>query len=57
MNNLVKSVKFTGGIGLVGVFVPQDPGAADALAKKGEIAFDWACAGSRVSISLPGSAM
>jgi glutathione-independent formaldehyde dehydrogenase len=41
MNNLVKSVKFTGGIGVVGVFTPQDPGAGDKLAKKGEIAFDW----------------
>ncbi|WP_151637513.1 glutathione-independent formaldehyde dehydrogenase [Noviherbaspirillum aerium] len=41
MNNLVKSVKFTGGIGVVGVFVPQDPGASDDLAKKGEIVFDW----------------
>jgi glutathione-independent formaldehyde dehydrogenase len=41
MNNLVKSVKFTGGIGVVGVFIPQDPGASDELAKKGEIAFDW----------------
>ena len=41
MNNLVKSVKFTGGIGVVGVFVPQDPGAPTPLAKKGEIPFDW----------------
>ena len=41
MNNLVKSVKATGGIGVVGVFVPEDPGAADALAKKGQIAFDF----------------
>lgn len=40
MNNLVKSVKATGGIGVVGVFVPQDPGGADELAKHGEIAFD-----------------
>lgn len=41
MNNLVQSVKFTGGIGVVGVFTPQDPGASDNLAKKGQIAFDW----------------
>ncbi|BDP43792.1 aldehyde dehydrogenase (plasmid) [Deinococcus aetherius] len=41
MNNLVKSVKFTGGIGVVGVFVPQDPGGATKLAKEGEIPFDW----------------
>jgi glutathione-independent formaldehyde dehydrogenase len=40
MNNLVKSVKATGGIGVVGVFVPKDPGAKDKLAKNGEIAFD-----------------
>ncbi len=40
MNDLVKSVKFTGGIGVVGVFVPQDPGAHDELAKSGQIAFD-----------------
>jgi threonine dehydrogenase-like Zn-dependent dehydrogenase len=41
MNSLVNAVKFTGGIGVVGVFIPQDPGAADDLAKKGEIAFDF----------------
>jgi glutathione-independent formaldehyde dehydrogenase len=41
MNNLVKSVKATGGIGVVGVFLPKDPGAGDAMAKKGQIAFDF----------------
>jgi glutathione-independent formaldehyde dehydrogenase len=41
MNNLVKSVKATGGIGVVGVFIPEDPGAEDKLAKRGEIAFDF----------------
>lgn len=40
MNNLVKSVRFTGGIGVVGIFLPKDPGGADPLAKQGEIAFD-----------------
>ncbi len=40
MNDLVKSVKFTGGIGLVGVFVPEDKEANDELAKEGKIAFD-----------------
>ena len=40
MNALVDVVKFTGRIGVVGVFVPEDPGAADKLAKKGQIAFD-----------------
>ena len=41
MNNLVKAVKATGGIGVVGVFVAKDPQGADALAKKGQIAFDF----------------
>jgi threonine dehydrogenase-like Zn-dependent dehydrogenase len=41
MNNLVKTVKATGGIGVIGVFMPKDPGGADALAKKGQIAFDF----------------
>ncbi|SNT61769.1 Threonine dehydrogenase [Streptosporangium subroseum] len=41
LNNLVKSVKFTGTIGVVGVFVPSDPGSPDDLFKQGEIAFDY----------------
>jgi glutathione-independent formaldehyde dehydrogenase len=41
MNALVDSVKATGVIGVVGVFVPQDPHAEDNLAKKGELAFDF----------------
>ena len=41
MNSLVNAVKFTGNIGVVGVFVPKDPGGADGLAKKGEMAFDF----------------
>ncbi|MGV3743169.1 MAG: glutathione-independent formaldehyde dehydrogenase [Burkholderiaceae bacterium] len=41
MNNLVAAVKPTGGIGVVGVFMPEDPGAADELAKKGQLAFDF----------------
>ncbi|EEF57815.1 glutathione-independent formaldehyde dehydrogenase [Pedosphaera parvula] len=41
MNDLVKSVRPTGGIGVVGVFMPEDPGAADELAKHGKIAFDF----------------
>ncbi len=40
MNDLVDSVKATGTLGVVGVFIPQDPKASDKLAKKGEIAFD-----------------
>jgi len=41
MNNLVSSVKATGGIGVIGVFIPKDPGAVDALAKKGQIVLDF----------------
>ena len=41
MNNLVQTVRATGGIGVVGVFVAKDPGAEDKLAKQGQIAFDF----------------
>ena len=41
MNNLVATVKATGRIGVVGVFVPEDPQAADKLQKKGQMAFDF----------------
>lgn len=41
MNNLVQAVKPTGGIGVVGVFLPQDPGAHEKLAKEGKLAFDF----------------
>jgi glutathione-independent formaldehyde dehydrogenase len=41
MNNLVASVKATGSIGVVGVFIPEDPGAEDELEKEGKIAFDF----------------
>ena len=41
MNNLVEVVKPTGGIGVVGVFVPEDPKAKDELAKVGKLAFDF----------------
>ncbi|WP_428485398.1 glutathione-independent formaldehyde dehydrogenase [Rhodopila sp.] len=41
MNSLVASTKATGGIGVVGVFVPQDPGGPDELAKQGKMAFDF----------------
>ena len=37
----MKSVRFTGGIGTVGVFVPEDPGAPDDLAKHGKARFDF----------------
>lgn len=41
MNDLVKSVRPTGGLGIVGVFVPEDPGSPDKLAKEGKLAFDF----------------
>lgn len=41
MNALVDIVRPTGSIGVVGVFVPEDPGAADELARKGQLAFDF----------------
>ena len=41
MNNLVATVKATGGIGVVGVFIPEDPGSKDKLAKRGQMAFDF----------------
>jgi len=41
MNNLVKSVRATGAIGVVGVFVPEDPQSPNELGKQGQIAFDF----------------
>lgn len=41
MNDLVASVRPTGGIGVVGVFVPEDPKGPDKLAKHGKMAFDF----------------
>ncbi|MDO9408167.1 glutathione-independent formaldehyde dehydrogenase [Patulibacter sp.] len=41
MNQLVAMVRPTGGIGVVGIFLPEDPGAEDDLAKEGKIAFDY----------------
>jgi glutathione-independent formaldehyde dehydrogenase len=41
INDLVKAVRPTGRIGVVGVFVPEDPHAADELATKGQFAFDF----------------
>ncbi|WP_246616608.1 hypothetical protein [Sphingomonas yunnanensis] len=55
MNDLMRSVKFTGGIGVVGVFVPEDPAPQDKLYKQGEIVFTMACSGSKVSGSVPAS--
>lgn len=41
MNQLVAMVRPTGGIGVVGIFLPEDPGGVDDLAKEGKIAFDY----------------
>ncbi len=41
MNALVDAVKATGTLGVVGVFVPQDPNAHGEMAKVGQIAFDY----------------
>jgi glutathione-independent formaldehyde dehydrogenase len=41
LNNLINSVRFTGGIGVVGVFVPQDPGGPDKVEQQGQVAVDF----------------
>jgi threonine dehydrogenase-like Zn-dependent dehydrogenase len=41
MNSLVEAVKATGTLGIIGVYVPEDPHARDKLAKVGQIAFDF----------------
>ncbi len=41
LDSLVKAVRTTGGIGVVGVYVPQDPEAANDGAKEGRIGFDF----------------
>lgn len=41
LNTLVKSVRATAGLGVVGVFT-QDPKSPDDLMKEGEVAFDMA---------------
>lgn len=41
MNRLIQSVRFTGGIGSVGVFLPADPGAPNKDAAEGKIALDY----------------
>jgi glutathione-independent formaldehyde dehydrogenase len=41
LDNLVRVVRTTGGIGVVGVYVPEDPGAATDGAKQGRIGFDY----------------
>ena len=41
MDWLVRSVRATGGLGIVGVYMPEDPGAATEGAKQGRIGFDF----------------
>lgn len=41
MDWLVRSVKTTGRLGVIGVYMPQDPGAATEGAKDGRIGFDF----------------
>ncbi|MDT8915219.1 glutathione-independent formaldehyde dehydrogenase [Amycolatopsis sp. PS_44_ISF1] len=41
LNELVAAVKPTGGIGVVGVYLPEDPGAEGELARQGKLAFDY----------------
>jgi len=41
LDGLVNAVRTTGGIGVVGVYVPQDPKAATDGAKEGRIGFDF----------------
>ncbi|GAB3734349.1 hypothetical protein GCM10027598_59830 [Amycolatopsis oliviviridis] len=45
LNELVAAVKPTGGIDVVGVYVPQDPGAEGDLAKEGKLNLDQAAEG------------
>jgi len=44
LDNLVKTVRATGHIGVVGVYVPQDPGAPTEPAKQGRVEFDYGTA-------------
>ncbi|MGQ0697676.1 MAG: zinc-binding dehydrogenase, partial [Panacagrimonas sp.] len=41
MNDLVKCVRATGSLGVVGVFMPEDPRSANKLAQEGKMAFDF----------------
>ncbi|ASN52618.1 glutathione-independent formaldehyde dehydrogenase [Sinomonas sp. R1AF57] len=53
LDNLVGVVRATGHIGVVGVYVPEDPGAANSLAKEGRIPFEYGQAFTK-GISLAG---
>ncbi|MGH3848685.1 MAG: glutathione-independent formaldehyde dehydrogenase [Pseudonocardiaceae bacterium] len=41
LDNLVKVVRTTGAIGVVGVYVPEDPDASNPGAREGRIGFDY----------------
>ena len=41
LNMLIRSVRFTGGIGVVGGFVPDDPGGTGDLAQQGKVAVEY----------------
>lgn len=41
LDKLVEVVRATGRIGVVGVYVPEDPGATSELAKEGRVPFDY----------------
>lgn len=41
LDNLVQVVRTAGAIGVVGVYVPEDPGATNEKAKDGRIGFDY----------------
>jgi glutathione-independent formaldehyde dehydrogenase len=41
LDNLVEVVRSTGAIGVVGVYVPQDPGAASPQAKEGRVGWEY----------------
>ena len=41
LDNLVKVVRATGAIGVVGVYMPEDPGASNEQAKEGRIGWDY----------------
>ncbi|WP_253904208.1 zinc-binding dehydrogenase [Arthrobacter sp. Br18] len=53
LDNLVKVVRATGHIGVVGVYVPEDPGASNDLAKEGRVAFNYGAAFAK-GISIAG---
>ncbi len=41
LDSLVNAVRTTGGIGVVGVYMPSDPGAPNEAAKQGRIGFEY----------------